>query len=178
MALCGTGVPEGVRTIGRTIQTAEIPRILLHFFLHMPNMHETYQKKYRILPIFLPAESAGPYTSMQRGGGGGGGGEGATVHITEKKQQKVARHCALRSQGACRIIMVFILAQYSRGTAKPIRQLGTGGLCWHNLVVENLEHNLASSRRWEHNYTIIPQFYYVGYTIVYNAPDQCWWSAW
>ena len=32
-----------------------IPRILLHFFIHIPNMHETYQKKYRILPIFLPA---------------------------------------------------------------------------------------------------------------------------
>ena len=30
------------------------------FFIHIPNMHETYQKKYRILPIFLPAESAGP----------------------------------------------------------------------------------------------------------------------
>ena len=35
-----------------------IPRILLHFFIHIPNMHETYQKKYRILPIFLPALSA------------------------------------------------------------------------------------------------------------------------
>ena len=30
------------------------------FFIHIPNMHETYQKKYRILPIFLPALSAKP----------------------------------------------------------------------------------------------------------------------
>ena len=46
--------------IGRTIQTLwrAIPRILLHFFIHIQNMHETYQKKYRILPIFLPALSA------------------------------------------------------------------------------------------------------------------------
>ena len=46
--------------IGRTIQTLwrAIPRILLHFFIHIPNMHETYQEKYRILPIFLPALSA------------------------------------------------------------------------------------------------------------------------
>ena len=38
-----------------------IPRILLHFFIHIPNMHETYQKKYRILPIFLPTLSAKAY---------------------------------------------------------------------------------------------------------------------
>ena len=46
--------------IGTTIQTLwrAIPRILLHFFIHIPNMHGTYQKKYRILPIFLPASSA------------------------------------------------------------------------------------------------------------------------
>ena len=49
--------------IGRTIQTLwrAIPRILLHLFIHIPNMHETYQKKYRILPIFLPALSAKAY---------------------------------------------------------------------------------------------------------------------
>ena len=48
--------------IGRTIQTLwrAIPRILLHFFIHIPNMHKTYQKKCRILPVFLSAESAGP----------------------------------------------------------------------------------------------------------------------
>ena len=46
--------------IGRTIQTLwrAIPGILFHFFIHIPNMHETHQKKYRILPIFLPALSA------------------------------------------------------------------------------------------------------------------------
>ena len=45
---------KAVKLIGRTIQTLwrAIPRILLHFFIHKPNMHETYQKKYRILPIF------------------------------------------------------------------------------------------------------------------------------
>ena len=46
--------------ISRTIRISwwAIPRILLHFFIHILNMHETYQKKYRILPIFLPALSA------------------------------------------------------------------------------------------------------------------------
>ena len=43
---------------------AAIPRILLHFFIHIPNMHETYPKKYRILPIFLPALSAYAYWTM------------------------------------------------------------------------------------------------------------------
>ena len=45
--------------IGRTIQTLwrNIPRILLHFYIHIPNMHETYQKKHRILPVFLPVLS-------------------------------------------------------------------------------------------------------------------------
>ena len=49
--------------IGRTIQTLwrAFPRILLHFFIHIPNMHETYQKKYRILPTFLPPLSAYAY---------------------------------------------------------------------------------------------------------------------
>ena len=49
--------------ICRTIQTLcrAIPRILLHYFMHIPNKHEIYQIKYRILPIFLPAESAGLY---------------------------------------------------------------------------------------------------------------------
>ena len=53
--------------IGRTIQTLwrAIPRILLHFFIHIPNMHETYQKKYRILPIFLPALSAKAYCPVE-----------------------------------------------------------------------------------------------------------------
>ena len=52
--------------MGRTIQTLwrAIPRILLHFFIHIPNMHGTYQKKYRILPIFLPAESADPISYL------------------------------------------------------------------------------------------------------------------
>ena len=49
--------------IGRTIRTLwrAIPRILLHFFIHIPNMQETYQKKYRNLPIFLPGLSTYMY---------------------------------------------------------------------------------------------------------------------
>ena len=56
--------------IGRTIQTLwrAIPRILLHFFIHIPNMHETYQKKYRILPIFCRQNPPDP--SLWGGGGG------------------------------------------------------------------------------------------------------------
>ena len=35
------------------------------FFIHIPNMHETYQEKYQILPIILPSESAGPYMYLK-----------------------------------------------------------------------------------------------------------------
>ena len=57
------------------------------------------------------------------------------------------------------ILSLKLEVQELKGEIKELRQqhiahtsvLGTGGLCrnnyWHNLVVENLEHNLASFRR-------------------------------
>ena len=39
-------------------QFLEFCSIIFFIHIHVPNMHETYKKKYRILPIFLPALSA------------------------------------------------------------------------------------------------------------------------
>ena len=82
--------------IGRTIQTLwrAIPRILLHFFIHIPNMHETYQKKYRILPIFCRQNPPDP--SLWGGGGGGGVCVCACVCVCESVALTISRFLLMK----------------------------------------------------------------------------------